>query len=59
MAAFNGYRVKDRTAKLAKKRDAMKVNGQSMKRLLVDRAANAQLGSSKDLRVLAKHGGMT
>lgn len=36
------YKVKDRSAKLAKKRGAMPVNGGSMKRILVDRAAKAQ-----------------
>lgn len=34
--------VKDRSAKLAKKRGAMPMNGQAMKRLLIDRAAQAQ-----------------
>lgn len=34
-------KVKDRSAKLLKKRKRMPVNGQSMKRLLVDRAAKA------------------
>lgn len=34
--------VKDRSAKVRRRKDRMKVNGQSMKTLLVDRAAKAQ-----------------
>lgn len=36
------YKVKDRSAKVEKRRNRMPVNGGSMKRILVDRAAKAQ-----------------
>jgi hypothetical protein len=42
MAAYAGFRVKDRTAKLAKKQKAIKKNGVSMRNFQVERAAKAQ-----------------
>ena len=36
-----GYPVKDRTPKLAARRGRMKLNGRSLKTLLVERAAKA------------------
>ena len=48
------YRETNRDRNLASRRKAMKVNGQSMKRLLVDRAAKAQ-GPQKDA-VCRDHG---
>ena len=42
VAAYGGYKVKDRTAKVTKRRNRMPVNGVAMKRLLIDRAAKAQ-----------------
>lgn len=46
MAAFNGYRVKDRTAKVAKRKQAIKKNGVSMRNFQVDLAAKAQRGKA-------------
>jgi hypothetical protein len=40
-----GYRVKDRTPKVAAKRGRQKVNGIALKRLLNERAAKAQRGT--------------
>ena len=42
-----GFPVKDRETKLAKKRGRQKVNGRALKRLLNERAAKAQRGTSK------------
>lgn len=36
------YKVKDRSAKVAKRRSAMRQNGRQLKVLLIDRAAKAQ-----------------
>lgn len=36
------YKVKDRSAKVAKRKNRMPVNGVSMKALLIERAAKAQ-----------------
>ena len=36
------YKVKDRSAKVRRRKDRMPVNGIAMKRLLIERAAKAQ-----------------
>jgi hypothetical protein len=40
------YKVKDRSAKIAKRKARMPMNGVAFKRLLIDRAAKAQQGKA-------------
>ena len=42
MASYAGYRVKDRTSKLERKKKVIKKNGVSMRNYEVERAARAQ-----------------
>ena len=39
---MDGYKVKDRSGKVAKRGSAMRVNGRQLKVLLIERAAKAQ-----------------
>lgn len=41
------HKVKDRSAKVAKRKARMPMHGVAMKRLLVDRAAKAQKAAAK------------
>lgn len=53
MAQYGDFKVKDRSGKVARRGNRMPVNGQSLKALLVERAANARREATENRRAKA------